>query len=362
MEEFACLMYGFNRVHCCWDSPSLAGHLRWENAQRGIQLRVEPYLQIRHHEPDIEVLWRYAHFGCCRMGCKLPTRVLLGLFQRIRNTTRQVRGFLSSFGKGSRVARLCARWNVQFAGPDTPVSYVFEVRLSLLFSSLTYVSDFKDLRNATHFGLGNISVDVVTAIANISVALYFSWKLTLVILASVPISIIILAILGGKIDQALELQKQQLALASRQAASAVTAIDMVKVCNGADQEIWQYSEYVKRSMQAHLVQSRIYSLQGSYVKLWLECLFAVAFYYGARLQDQGLSSGDLVTTFYAALNGLRAMEAIVMLCPVISRGSLAGQCLQTITTPCDRETTAKHVSSCLPSERCYGAIEFRGVS
>ncbi|KAF3017747.1 hypothetical protein E8E14_005954 [Neopestalotiopsis sp. 37M] len=171
--------------------------------------------------------------------------------------------------------------------------------------------DFKDLRNATHFGLGNISVDVVTAIANISVALYFSWKLTLVILASVPISIIILAILGGKIDQALELQKQQLALASRQAASAVTAIDMVKVCNGADQEIWQYSEYVKRSMQAHLVQSRIYSLQGSYVKLWLECLFAVAFYYGAKLHDQGLSSGDLVTTFYAALNGLRAMEAIV---------------------------------------------------
>ncbi|KAK6201864.1 ATP-dependent permease [Pestalotiopsis sp. IQ-011] len=189
---------------------------------------------------------------------------------------------------------------------------------------------FKDLRNGIYLGLGNMSVDLVTTLANISVALYFSWKLTFVILVSVPVSMFILGVIGRKIHPALESQKEHLGLASKYAASAVTAIDLVKVFNGADQEIWQYSESIKRSTKAYLVQSRLYSLQVSYVKLWLESLFVFAFYYGITLVSQGVSSGDLLTAFYAALNALQSMESIVTLYPVVLKGLSAGQSMRQI--------------------------------
>ncbi|KAI0400088.1 P-loop containing nucleoside triphosphate hydrolase protein [Xylaria palmicola] len=220
----------------------------------------------------------------------------------------------------------------------------------------------RELQAASSVALGALTSDIATSIANLIVALYSAWKLTLVLLASIPVSVAILHFLSRPVDAAIRAQKQELAHASKYAFSAISAIDLVKVFNGVDHETWQYLAATRRSMQKYLVQARANACQLGYVKLWIESLFVVGFYYGAVLVEQGMSPGNVLTTFYAALAALQAIEAFVPLYLVLAKGMSAAQALRSIADNIE-EGRKIHpmVGGYIPRE-CMGDIEMRNVS
>ncbi|KAK6063685.1 ABC a-pheromone efflux pump [Seiridium cupressi] len=223
-------------------------------------------------------------------------------------------------------------------------------------------NDLKELQYSIYVGLGNISIDTMTALANLLVAFYLSWTMTLILLATVPPSVIIVNLLGNKLEPAIETQKQELAVASKHALSAITAIDIVKTFNGADQEIWQYSDAIKRSMKAYLIQSRANAYQMGYVKFWLEITFVIGFYYGVVLVSRGTNAGVVITTFYAALAALQAVHSSLSMNLTLAKGMSAGQYLQHIISGDRMGFKAKKMVGTRQPEAWDGEIKFHNLS
>ncbi|RYP76311.1 hypothetical protein DL769_003651 [Monosporascus sp. CRB-8-3] len=189
----------------------------------------------------------------------------------------------------------------------------------------------REVQTATSQALGSLSMEALSAVGNLLVSFYFSWRLTLVLLATAPVSFAVLKFLGRHLKPAIQAQKQELSWASECATSAITAIDLVKVFNGADHETWQYSQSVRRSMRHYLVQARANAYQLGYVKLWIESMFVVGFYCGVVLVNEGASAGDVMTTFYAALAALQAVQNFVPMYLLLAKGMSAAQALSQIT-------------------------------
>jgi ATP-binding cassette subfamily B (MDR/TAP) protein 1 len=207
-----------------------------------------------------------------------------------------------------------------------------------------------------------LSAEIATSLANLIVAFYTSWKLTLVLLASIPVSVFILGLLSRQIKPAIQAQKQELSRASKYAYSAISAIDLVKVFNGVDHETWQYLTVVRRCMQKYLVQARGNALQFGYVKFWIESLFVIGFYYGAVLIDQGLNPGNILTTFYAALAALQAIEAFVPMYLVLAKGMSAAQALHYVTHDTEGGRDIYPMKGVHTPSECMGEVEMRNVS
>ncbi|KAK7983290.1 hypothetical protein PG989_010692 [Apiospora arundinis] len=195
-----------------------------------------------------------------------------------------------------------------------------------LLSSL--YSQTRELQAASSVALGNFTVDIIASIASLGVAFYYSWKLTLVLLSTVPIAVVVLGLLSREIEPAVRAQHSALASASSYVASMLDAIDVVKVFNGLDQETWQYSRIMERSKDLYLAQSRASTCQMGFVKFWLELLFVVGFFYGAVLVEDGVQVGNVVATFYATFGALQAIESCIPMYLILVKGILASQSLR----------------------------------
>ncbi|KAI0827504.1 P-loop containing nucleoside triphosphate hydrolase protein [Hypoxylon sp. FL0890] len=215
---------------------------------------------------------------------------------------------------------------------------------------------------ASSIALGSLAAEIATSVANLVVALHGSWKLTLVLLATVPVSVVILALLSRTLKLAIQAQKQELGRASKYAISAIAAIDLVKVFNANDHETWQYLQAIRRAMNKYLIQARSSACQFGYVRLWMDGMFVIGFYYGAVLVNEGLSPGNVMTTFYAALAALQAIEAFVPMYMALARGMSAGQALYFISNDVESGRKVYHmVGDCRP-EGCLGDIKVDDVS
>ncbi|OTB02678.1 hypothetical protein M426DRAFT_13282 [Hypoxylon sp. CI-4A] len=220
----------------------------------------------------------------------------------------------------------------------------------------------RELQTASSVALGSLAAEIATSLANLVVALHGSWKLTLVLLATVPISLTILAFLSRKIKLAIQAQKQEFGRASKYAISAIAAIDLVKVSNAVDHETWQYLQAMRRSMDQYLIQARASACQMSYVRFWIDGMFVIGFYYGVVLVNQGLSPGNVMTTFYAALAALQAIEAFVPMYMALARGMSAGQALYFIANNIEDGRTIHRMTGNHRPKHCFGNIQMSNVS
>ncbi|KAM0335558.1 hypothetical protein ACHAQA_000606 [Verticillium albo-atrum] len=220
-------------------------------------------------------------------------------------------------------------------------------------------SQTRELQLATSQVFGFLITDLIVSIACLAVSFYMSWKLTLVLLATVPISVIVLSLATRRLQPAVQMQKAHLSEASKYANASITGIDLVKIYNGFDTEIWQYLNAIKASMKQYLVQAHCNAVQMGYAKFWVVSLFAVGFWYGIVLVQQGAKPAQILTTFYATLTGLQGVESLMPQWLVLAKGMAAGQALR--QTGAFLNGGKKHSGSHKPS-CCHGSIEVNDVS
>ena len=245
----------------------------------------------------------------------------------------------------------------------SPTSNIFTRILSPLTGKLTSVNrQIREVQTASSLALGSLSMDIATAVGNIIVAFYFSWKLTLVILATVPVSLAALDALGRNLKSAIRAHKAELARASKYAAAALASIDLVKAFNGVDLESWKYMRSTRDMVQHYLVQVRAHAAQLGYTKFWVECIFVLGFYYGVVLVHEGASPGHVLTTFYAALAALQAAEAFVPKYLLLVRGMSAGLELRRVTEDFQDGRKIRRRTGILKPSTCAGDIEINNVS
>ncbi|ATY58338.1 a-Factor sex pheromone exporter [Cordyceps militaris] len=162
-----------------------------------------------------------------------------------------------------------------------------------------------ELQMATSQVFGYLVADIFTTLASLAIALQSSWKLTLVLLATVPPSIVVLALTNRKIPPAI-------------------------MCNGYASELQNYIAHTDRAAKHYRIQALNNSIQIGYSTFWAVAMFVVGFWYGLVLVQQGERPGNILTTFYAVLTTLQGVESMLPNWLVFQRGMSAGQVLQAL--------------------------------
>ncbi|KAF4594448.1 ABC a-pheromone efflux pump AtrD [Ophiocordyceps camponoti-floridani] len=219
----------------------------------------------------------------------------------------------------------------------------------------------RELQSATGQVLGFLICDSLAAFASLAVAMYHSWKLTLVLLATIPFSVAILSFATRRLDPAIQSQKARLERAAKLARASLAAIDVVKVFNGSERELAQYRDALGLARVHFLIQARCNSVQMGYVAFWVVSLFVMGFWYGVSLVRNGLAPGNVVTTFYSTLAAFQAAEALSSNWLILSKGVAAGSFLARMTD--DKADEDDEVDGGrIRLGHCVGDVQFTDVS
>ncbi|KXX74620.1 Alpha-factor-transporting ATPase [Madurella mycetomatis] len=226
------------------------------------------------------------------------------------------------------------------------------------------LSQAKELQTATSQTLGLFVYSLFVFGACIVVAFVFSFKLTLVMLATGVPSAVIFWGIGRFVDPAIAAQRRELAQAAKCVAAATTAIDIVKVYNAEDHEAFQFIAAIRRAAKFYFRQVLCNCAQMSYVKLWMIMLFVLGFYFAIILVNRGeLTPGTALTTFYAALVAFQALEALGPMWLVLVKGMAAGRSLRGLVK--EQEEGGQRMDKITgwrrPS-RCLGNIKMTNIS
>lgn len=220
----------------------------------------------------------------------------------------------------------------------------------------------RELQLAVSQPLGFLIFEFVGSLSSLGIALYFSWKLTLVMLATFPFVAVILFFVSKGLAPAIEAQKQELSKASKHANTAITAIDTVKVFNGQNQETWQYHSTIKRVTVYYLLQARSNALQFGITKFLIVGLFVQGFWFGIHLVNNGLDPGNVLTTFYACLSAIQAIEVILPQWLVLAKGMSAGETLKSIMAQMQHDKKKPKANYLINPPFCSGDIEINNAS
>ncbi|ESZ90092.1 hypothetical protein SBOR_9525 [Sclerotinia borealis F-4128] len=239
----------------------------------------------------------------------------------------------------------------------------FDLRKDGIGSLLIRIeTQIRELQLSTSQPLGFLLFETAGAVAALGTAFFYSWNLTLVIIAGFPIAGGILYLISKKMGPAIEAQKRELSQASKFTNTAITAIDTVKAFNGQDQEVWQYFLAIKRSTVCYMIQARSNAIQFGITKFVMVAIFVQGFWYGISLVDHGLDAGKVLTTFYSCLTGMMAIEVVLPQWHVLAKGMSAGATLKSIMNQVDRGGIANKTEESVTPENCSGDIEVNDVT
>ncbi len=216
-------------------------------------------------------------------------------------------------------------------------TYVTPTRVHVAILDRANVSSqIRELQAATSQVLGYISCDFFVGVGCLILAFVKSWQLTLGLLASVPPSVLCLHLLGRHLEPSTTSQRQELSQAAKHAIGSLLAVDIVKVYNGYDEELWHYQRRVQNAMRYYLVQARCASSQMGFIKFWMVNLFVLGFWLGLYLVEQGKSSaGSVLTTFYAVLIAFQSVESLGTQWLTIVKGMSAGSSIEALVAADD---------------------------
>ena len=188
-----------------------------------------------------------------------------------------------------------------------------------------------------------------------------SWKLTLVLLAALPLAALALWAVSRNLSPAIEAQKRHLTLASKHSNTAITSINTVKAFNGQDEEVWWYYVTIREAAKSYLIQARANSSQSGVLKVFMAGIFVQGFWYGIFLVNRGISPGNVVTAFYSCLTAIQALEVMLPQVLVLTRGMSAGATLRNIMDQIQSGGTAMGMGGTLQPDSCSGDVEMNDV-
>ncbi|KAL5353075.1 ATP-dependent permease [Pseudogymnoascus australis] len=216
----------------------------------------------------------------------------------------------------------------------------------------------RELQMATSQPLGFFVKDIAAVIMAIGIAFYYSWKLTLVLSLSVPITSLVLWLVSRRLQPAIEAQRRALNIASKYTNTAFHAIDTVKVFNGQNHEVRQYASAINAAGLSYLIQGHVRASQMGTVRFLVVVMFMAGFWYGLMLFRNGeLTPGDVITTFYSFLMGNQAVTSLLAQYVILCKGKSAGATLERIVGELNNTLPLSKIAGTRTLEVCDGDIE-----
>ncbi|QDS68637.1 hypothetical protein FKW77_001642 [Venturia effusa] len=186
-------------------------------------------------------------------------------------------------------------------------------------------SHTKDLEASTALPLGMATRDILTSLSCLSMSFYSSWKLTAVMLATMPIIAILVPLFSARIQPNIEAQTIQLGTATKHATNAFSVLDTVKCYNGQLQEQQRYKHAIKQAASCYYRQITWHAGQTAVLRFITLGMFVQGFWYGSTLIiDDANSAGRNFTAFWSCLLATSSLMAIVPHIMELEKGKMAG--------------------------------------
>lgn len=220
----------------------------------------------------------------------------------------------------------------------------------------------RDLQQATSQPLGFTVQNIVSAVASIILALYTSWKLALICVATVPVCAVIMGIVSRKIQPIMEGQRAELTKAAKLASGAISSIVTVKHCNGEDAELRQYTSTICEATKWYLKESLVCAIEIGSLHFLTFSMFIQGFWFGGYLVSRGeLDAGQVLTTFWASFQATQAIENIMPEVMNLEKGRVAANFLSNTLAHARRCRDVQNEQGTTCPVYCDGDIRFKNV-
>jgi ATP-binding cassette subfamily B (MDR/TAP) protein 1 len=204
--------------------------------------------------------------------------------------------------------------------------------------------------------MGLIFQFVITFVVSLIIALKASWSLTLIVLASLPVIIVVVALVAPRMQRNINLEKTHLSHAASHLIRAVTAIATVKAFNAQAHEIARFDTILNLASTAYLRLAQINGLQQGIVRFVVLAMFVQGFWYGGSLVSSGaLQPGAVIMVFWSSLMAVSALQNISPQIIVLEKGKVASSELA-LLCPSSHDRSEPEVKA-----KKVGDIEFKNV-
>jgi len=190
------------------------------------------------------------------------------------------------------------------------------------------------VREASSLAMGQLVQYLVTFITALVLAFRGSWALTLVILASVPVTAVIQIISQMAAGPILQGQRVNYAQSSDIISRAVSSIATVKAFNAIRHESTSFSTHLEALRKSTFRETTLWGITTGVSQFTMLSMFVQGFWFGAHLIRKGqVSFGDVVQVFWACLVAASNFHMTVPLFITLSRGKWAMVSLITLIDP-----------------------------
>ncbi|KAH0364982.1 putative ABC transporter, partial [Aureobasidium melanogenum] len=224
-------------------------------------------------------------------------------------------------------------------------------------------AQIRDLQLATAQPFGELVTSAAGAAASLGLALYTSWKLTLVIISTAPVIVLVVGYLGSSMQQSVTKQQEKLTEALKFVSNAINTIETVKCFNGQEHELSKYSSRLREAASWYYRVVNANAQQFGFVGFMTLAMFVQGFYYGGvQVDKHEKNTGDVVTTFFSAISAFQAISGVLPQMIVLQKGRTAGSTLRAIMAQMAKDPNSLPSLPLLKPSRCDGNIEFRNAS
>lgn len=188
----------------------------------------------------------------------------------------------------------------------------FDENNNLSGATAAHFKDIQDLEVATGIASYEIIVMTINCFAQIGVAFYYSWAVTLICLAGIPVLVIGCSLLSPHITKfILESKKAQEDTGNR-LEWLLGSLETVRIFQRDRYEWLKTFSLIQKQCKVNMKYWLFFRLQEGFSRTIVLLVFLQGFYFGSYMvKSHGLSAGNVVTVFWSCLNAASLVQTVV---------------------------------------------------
>jgi ATP-binding cassette subfamily B (MDR/TAP) protein 1 len=187
--------------------------------------------------------------------------------------------------------------------------------------------------------------DLTTSLGCLILAFYFSYKLTFVILATVPIIVVLSVITERLAAPILAKEREILSQASSRVDRVVSSISTVKAFNAQIYEHDAFCSIVQRHQGTYQRIVLVWGVRVGIVSFLLLAMFVQAFWFGSFLVSRGdITVGAVTQVFWATLEAAGHFQGCIPLLALLEKGKIGMATMLTLARSKDQPSSAEPLS------------------
>lgn len=206
-------------------------------------------------------------------------------------------------------------------------------------------------------------MSIFQSIFSLGVAFYYNWRLTLVLLAVFPLIALVLTLLNGGLQSAINDQQKEMSNAAKQASHATTNVTILKCYNGIPREVNNYKMILLAVSQHYRRQAQTAAKQIAFMRVAATAVVVIALSYGGSLiHNANANPGEILSTFWCCGTASKGFNELLSQMPVLEKGRASATVLRNLINRVRKgKKLARQCNGHTP-RTLRGNIDFRNVS